>query len=201
MKIEKIWKGFDNKTYITATIQVGERVTDEDAEKVLIEFIGKRRVDEYIKEEKLNILNKNFNMKQKVIFNNPATIYINGDKKYISKAHDEPFDEEKGLLMCLAKAQGISHLELKRMIKGAKREYKPLPPKERKSINGVSIKQRGGIVDPEIIEKTIENGPSAICVPVSIHDEFHSNIEFKKYLDSKIKKALKKRGRPKKNKG
>lgn len=73
----------------------------------------------------------------KVIFNPPATIlYMNG-KKYVSKAHEEDFDEEKGLLMCIAKANGISHLELKRMIKNAKR---PLPPKERKSINGVSVK-------------------------------------------------------------
>ena len=46
---------------------------------------------------------------------------MNG-KKYVSKAHDEAFDEEKGLLMCLAKANGISHLELKRIIKGAKRQ-------------------------------------------------------------------------------
>lgn len=57
----------------------------------------------------------------KVIFNPPATIlYMNG-KKYVSKAHEEDFDEEKGLLMCIAKANGISHLELKRMIKNAKR--------------------------------------------------------------------------------
>lgn len=62
----------------------------------------------------------------KVIFNNPATIlYING-KKYVSKAHEEQFDEEKGLLMCLAKANGVSHLKLQRMIKGAKR----VKPKE-----------------------------------------------------------------------
>lgn len=60
----------------------------------------------------------------KVIFNPPATIlYMNG-KKYISKAYEEDFDEEKGLLMCLAKANGISHLELKRMIKNAKRPKK-----------------------------------------------------------------------------
>ena len=60
----------------------------------------------------------------KVIFNPPATIlYMNG-KKYVSKAHEEDFDEEKGLLMCIAKANGISHLELKRMIKNAKRPKK-----------------------------------------------------------------------------
>lgn len=60
-------------------------------------------------------------VKDGVIFNPPATILIRNGKKYISKAHDEEFDEEKGLLMCLAKASGITHLELKRMIKNAKR--------------------------------------------------------------------------------
>lgn len=60
----------------------------------------------------------------KVIFNPPATILYYKGKKYVSKAHEEDFDEEKGLLMCIAKANGISHLELKRMIKNAKRPDK-----------------------------------------------------------------------------
>lgn len=76
-----------------------------------------------ISKERGNNMNKN---DIKVIYNNPVTIlYMNG-KKYVSKAHEEQFDEEKGLLMCLAKANGISHLELQRMIKGAKR----VKPKE-----------------------------------------------------------------------
>jgi hypothetical protein len=57
----------------------------------------------------------------KVIFNPPATIlYMNGNK-YVSKVHGEEFDEEKGLLMCLAKAHGHSHGEIKQMLKNAKR--------------------------------------------------------------------------------
>lgn len=48
----------------------------------------------------------------KIIFNNPATILFVNGKKYISKAHDEEFDKEKGLLMCLAKANGVTHLQL-----------------------------------------------------------------------------------------
>lgn len=75
--------------------------------------------------------------KYEVIFNKSATILFVDGKKYISKAHNENFDSEKGLLMCLAKANGISYLELKRMIKGAK--WQALAPKERKSINGVSV--------------------------------------------------------------
>lgn len=41
---------------------------------------------------------------EKVIFNNPATIVIWKDKtKTVVKCHDEPFDREKGLAMCIAK--------------------------------------------------------------------------------------------------
>lgn len=62
--------------------------------------------------------------KMRVIFSPPATILFVGDKKYVSKAHDEEFDEEKGLLMCLAKASGISHLKLKKLLANATRQYK-----------------------------------------------------------------------------
>lgn len=60
--------------------------------------------------------------KMRVIFSPPATILFVGDKKYVSKAHDEEFDEEKGLLMCLAKANGISHLKLKKLLASATRQ-------------------------------------------------------------------------------
>lgn len=68
--------------------------------------------------------------KYEVILNDPAVIlFVNEvdpyrQRKYVSKAHNEPFDPEKGLLMCLAKANGISHLDLKRMIKSAKVQSK-----------------------------------------------------------------------------
>ena len=69
----------------------------------------------------------------KVIYNAPATILFVDGEKYISKAHDEKFDKEKGLLMCLAKAQGISHLDLKKMIDSAKVETKVVKPKKKKT--------------------------------------------------------------------
>ena len=62
--------------------------------------------------------------KPQLIFNPPATILIINGKKYVAKAHEEEFDEEKGLLMCLAKANGYSHLDIKKMISGAKRQEK-----------------------------------------------------------------------------
>lgn len=60
----------------------------------------------------------------RVIFNNPTTILIVGNKKYIAKAHDEEFDEEKGLLMCLAKASGYTHANLKALLKNAQHQTK-----------------------------------------------------------------------------
>lgn len=60
----------------------------------------------------------------RVIFNDPTTILIVGNKKYISKAHDEEFDEEKGLLMCLAKANGYTHANLKALLKNAQHQTK-----------------------------------------------------------------------------
>ena len=40
----------------------------------------------------------------KVVFNDPCTIVIWDDKsKTIVRCHNEPFDKEKGLVMCIAK--------------------------------------------------------------------------------------------------
>ena len=59
---------------------------------------------------------------EKIIFNDPAVIVITSDgRKFVSKAHNEAFDEEKGLLMCIAKMCGVTHLNLKKMIKGAQK--------------------------------------------------------------------------------
>lgn len=70
----------------------------------------------------LDLADKTRNMR--VIFNDPTTILIVGNKKYISKAHDEKFDEEKGLLMCLAKASGYTHANLKKLLANAQRQTK-----------------------------------------------------------------------------
>lgn len=57
----------------------------------------------------------------KVIFNDKATVLIKDGKKYVSKCMDgDTYDKEKGLLLCLAKANGISYNDLQEMIAGAK---------------------------------------------------------------------------------
>lgn len=57
----------------------------------------------------------------KVIFNDKATVLIKDGKKYVSKCKDgDAYDKEKGLLLCLAQANGISYRDLQEMIAGAK---------------------------------------------------------------------------------
>ena len=73
--------------------------------------------------------NKNDFKEMKIIINEPAVVLIKNGKKYVSKAHDEEFDAEKGLLMCLAKANGVTHLDLKRMLKKATYQSKKLEHK------------------------------------------------------------------------
>lgn len=73
----------------------------------------------------------------KIIINEPAVVLIKNGKKYVSKAHNEEFDAEKGLLMCLAKSNGISHLDLKRMLKSAAIQNKKV--KKEKTENQVKV--------------------------------------------------------------
>ena len=57
----------------------------------------------------------------KVIFSDKATVLIKDGKKYVSKCKDgDTYDKEKGLLLCLAQANGISYRDLQEMIAGAK---------------------------------------------------------------------------------
>lgn len=124
MRIEKMWNNINGDTFITATIRVGEIMSDKEVNKAIIEYADRKECDEYInkKEKRQQALYKDFKRKSQVVFNSQATIlYMNG-KKYVSKAYKEDFDPEKGLLMCLAKASGITYLDLKRMIKGATKQ-------------------------------------------------------------------------------
>ena len=108
--------------------------------------------------EQLDLSKDDKDKKYEVIFNDPATILIVDGKKYISKAYEEPFDKEKGLLMCLAKANGIKHSDLEKMIKSATVQKKKEVKKEKKDENfiparakmeeimhrfGVNVKKRG----------------------------------------------------------
>ena len=133
---DRVRDNVTNNTWFVSNIEYLRSVDDEHEEitvaleknpSVYEQFCPPTNVFETIKERKSM---KNFlTNKYRVIVNDPAVILFVTDgihtaQKYVSKAHNEPFDVEKGLLMCLAKANGISHLDLKRMIKNAKVQKK-----------------------------------------------------------------------------
>lgn len=135
------------------------RFIDDESELITIEYDGldiHARFQTPLKEDFIEKLkNKGdkkmkSNKKYEVILNDPAVIlfeynpFTMKEDKYVSKAHNEPFDPEKGLLMCLAKANGISHLDLKRMIKNAKvqsKGKKTSTNKEEIYVNGEKFEQ------------------------------------------------------------
>lgn len=56
----------------------------------------------------------------KLIFKGNETILIKDGKEYVSKCQDgDAYDKEKGLLLCLAKANGVNYADLQKMIDGA----------------------------------------------------------------------------------
>lgn len=95
-------------------IQSGDVVVSESYKK-------KVRVEEDRKKKAADIWHykKTFG-KAKVIINDPAVILMIDGQKYVSKAmKGEPFDPEKGLLMCLFKWKGNTNSDLKRLLKNA----------------------------------------------------------------------------------
>lgn len=139
---DRVLDKFNNKFGTVIDIEYN-RLIDDESELITFEHDGLKTlalirtpIEEDFIEKLKNKKKKNKGDKEmktskyEVILNDPAVIlFVNEidpyrQRKYVSKAHNEPFDPEKGLLMCLAKANGISHLDLKRMIKNAKNQKK-----------------------------------------------------------------------------
>ena len=97
-----------------------------------------------------------FNRKHyRVMFNGPATIlFVDGlytaPEKYITKAYNENFDEEKGLALALLKSFGISYLDFKRILATAKKEEKKVEEtKNQVKVKKETIKKENIIVSPK----------------------------------------------------
>ena len=85
---------------------------------------------------------------EKVIFNEPAVILYANGQKYVSKAYNQEFDPEVGLMMCLIKAFGISYLDLKRLIATVKKEEKKVEEKKNVvKVNKKVIKEESVAMD------------------------------------------------------
>ena len=64
-----------------------------------------------------------FKDKNKVIFNEPATVLYKDGKKYVSKCDKEDkFSEELGLALCLLKSFGVSYSDFEKLLNSAKRQ-------------------------------------------------------------------------------
>lgn len=101
------------------------------------EIIKVKKGEEKMKKETTkNNESFKFNRKHyRVMFNGPATIlFVDGlftsPEKYITKAYNENFDEEKGLALALLKSFGISYLDFKRILATAKRQEKKVEEKK-----------------------------------------------------------------------
>lgn len=138
----------------------------------------------YLTKNEFNALYKGDFKEMKIIINEPAVVLIKNGKKYVSKAHNEEFDAEKGLLMCLAKSNGISHLDLKRMLKSAAVQNKKADKKktEKNSVDDLYAKISEA---KEFLYKQVETKPCEDKIIVSPKGR-HRGKPFYFYVGDKV---------------
>jgi len=71
------------------------------------------------------------NSTAQVTFDPPKTILTLNGKEFVSVAKDKPFDKEKGVLMCLAKANGFDYEKVSELVASAKKQTPKLTEAER----------------------------------------------------------------------
>ncbi len=139
----------------------------------------------YLTGHKFNTLYKGDFKEMKIIINEPAVVLIKNGKKYVSKAHNEEFDAEKGLLMCLAKSNGISHLDLKRMLKSAAVQNKKADKKKTENKNSVDDLCAKISEAKEFLYKQVETKPCEYKTIISPKGR-HRGKPFYFYVGDKV---------------
>lgn len=120
--------GFDGRV---AAVQFDENVGGHNCGGVIKGVKGKHGHCWWVGIRDLEPINPD-----KLIFKGNKTILIKDGKKYVSKCEDgDVYDKEKGLLLCLAKANGVSYEDLRKMIDGASYE---LTEKQLEAVKGVA---------------------------------------------------------------
>lgn len=71
------------------------------------------------------------NSTPQVTFDPPKTILTLNGEEFVSIAKDKPFDKEKGVLMCLAKANGFDYDKVSELVENAKKQMPKLTDAER----------------------------------------------------------------------
>ena len=96
---------------------------------------------------------KMFELDEKLIFRDDATILIKDGKKYVTKCDkNDTYDREKGLLVVLAKANGYNYNDIQEMLKNAEIQNKKVREVKRVAKVGEYVK----IVNAEKSDKKIE---------------------------------------------
>ena len=84
---------------------------------------------------------KMFELDEKLIFRDDATILIKDGKKYVTKCDkNDTYDREKGLLVVLAKANGYNYNDIQEMLKNAEIQNKKVREVKRVAKGGEYIK-------------------------------------------------------------
>lgn len=172
---------YDVKNLIGTVIQVNA-CNYADVKQILVEFEkevwcghsgdgrGKKKRCLYFTPESLEKINK---INKKVIFNDNRTIYINGKNKFIAKCNEKDnFDNEKGLLMCIAREAGYTYDDVKNLIENSINNM-PIEV-NRKAKVGDYIK----IVNATATDGLYKNGDILYVTGVGIRGVICKNIEF-----------------------
>lgn len=102
---------------------------------------------------------KKYKKAPKVIFRDNATILIKDGKKYVARCCDgDTYDREKGLLVCLAKANGITFDDLQEMLKSAEVQDKKQADKVKEVKRAAKVGEYIKIVDEENTKGCYKNG-------------------------------------------
>lgn len=84
---------------------------------------------------------KMFELDEKLIFRDDATILIKDGKKYVTKCDkNDTYDREKGLLVVLAKANGYNYNDIQEMLKNAEIQNKKVTEVKRVARVGEYVK-------------------------------------------------------------
>ena len=120
--MERKFKVGDKAIYVGCLTQLNGDIVeikkiDRNDDKSPYYIVGKR-CDFYVGERSLKPLSEKY--ADKLIFRDNATILFKDGKRYVAKCCEgDTYDKEKGLLVCLAKANGIGFKELQEMLAGA----------------------------------------------------------------------------------
>lgn len=87
-----------------------------DFKNIQLELEGRFFTDDLL--ERIGAIFKKSSEIERIIVNGTCTIvFFKDGRKTTSNVHDEEFDAEKGVMMCIIKGHGVTHGDIRRVIK------------------------------------------------------------------------------------